>query len=250
MTALLEVESLRVLYGRVEAVRGVSLYVDAGEVVALLGSNGAGKTSLLRGISGTVKARGMVRYDGQPIGRLPAHRIAARGIGHVPEGRGTFVDLTVEDNLRLGLLSAGRRDRHSDVTTVYQQFPMLADFRSRPAGSLSGGQQQMLALARALLGSPRLLLIDEPSLGLAPRVTSDLFATLEGLVQDHGVSVLLAEQNVRRALGVASRAYVLGSGSVVVEGTADSLREDPAVLAAYLGAATSEMVARVNGAPS
>lgn len=245
--SLLEIDDLRVSYGRVVAVRNVSLHVDAGEVVALLGSNGAGKTSLLRGISGTVRTRGSILFDGSAIAKRAPHRVAEMGIGHVPEGRGTFVDLTVEENLKLGLLSARNRERHFSMESIYAQFPILADFRDRQAGSLSGGQQQILAIARALLGSPRLLFVDEPSVGLAPKITAELFETLDQLCKAYGLSVLLAEQNVRRALRMASRAYVLGSGAVLLEGSAATLRDDPAVLAAYLGASTTEMTVRGEG---
>ncbi|MDL4812675.1 ABC transporter ATP-binding protein [Actinomadura opuntiae] len=236
--AALSVDGLYVTYGRVEALHGVSLTVGPAEVVALLGANGAGKTSLLRAVSGAVRARGTVQVYGRKVTGMPGHRIAALGVGHVPEGRGTFVDLTVEENLRLGVMARRRSAVGLTLEQALELYPELAGFRARKAGALSGGQQQMLALARALLAAPRLLLIDEPSTGLAPLAVAEVYRTIASLCARHSLAVLLAEQNVTRALEVADRAYVLGSGMVAAEGAASDLAGDPAVQAAYLGTDT------------
>ena len=237
--ALLELAGVLASYDGVQALHGMDLSVSEGEMVALLGANGAGKTTTLRAISGTVAVQGSVRFDGEDVTGSPAHRVARLGVGHVPEGRGTFVDLTVEENLTLGALARGRRMRDlvaSDLETVHGLFPVLREFSARQAGALSGGQQQMLAIARAILGRPRLLLVDEPSLGLAPMVTAEILQSLRELQGEWGLAVLLAEQNARRALAIADRAYVLESGRVVASGDAAALREDAAVQDAYLGA--------------
>ena len=235
---LLELSNVRASYDGVQALHGMNLRVDEGEMVALLGANGAGKTTTLRAISGTVSVHGSVTFDGTDITGGPAHRSARAGIGHVPEGRGTFVDLTVEENLKLGSLARAPQWREhvsSDLDAVHELFPILREFSRRPAGALSGGQQQMLAIARAILGRPRLLLVDEPSLGLAPMVTTEILQGLRTLQGEWRLAVLLAEQNARRALAIADRAYVLESGEVVASGTAKDLKEDTAVQDAYLG---------------
>ena len=235
---LLELSNVHAAYDGVQALHGMELKVDEGEMVALLGANGAGKTTTLRAISGTVAVVGSVRFDGQEITGRPAHRAARLGIGHVPEGRGTFVDLTVEENLTLGTLARGQRLRErikGDLDAIHDLFPILRDFSGRPAGALSGGQQQMLAIARAILGRPRLLLVDEPSLGLAPMVTTEILRSLRVLQEEWHLAVLLAEQNARRALAVADRAYVLESGRVVASGTASELTTNTVVQDAYLG---------------
>jgi branched-chain amino acid transport system ATP-binding protein len=203
----------------------------------VLGPNGAGKTSLLRSITGAVRTDGEVLFEGRSISHAPTHRIARLGIGHVPEGRGTFVDLTVEENLRVGVMgrTRGKEATAEDMERVYSTFPILKQFRTRPAGALSGGQQQILALMRALLARPTLLLIDEPSLGLAPLVTAELFDLLAVVRETWDLALLLAEQNVRQALGVADRAYVLSSGSITSEGTVAELTSGHDLLAAYLG---------------
>jgi branched-chain amino acid transport system ATP-binding protein len=226
-------------YRGVEALHGVDLEVGEGEMVALLGTNGAGKTTTLRAISGTVTTSGEIRFDGTDLARRPAHRVARLGVGHVPEGRGTFTDLTVAENLDLGNLARGRRARGrsaADLDAVLDLFPILREFSQRPAGALSGGQQQMLAIARAILGRPRLLMVDEPSLGLAPMVVGEILRNLRVLQTEWQLSILLAEQNARRALAVADRAYVLESGRVVASGTSAQLKENTAVQDAYLGA--------------
>jgi branched-chain amino acid transport system ATP-binding protein len=236
---MLELKDVRASYDRVQVLHGMNLEVSEGEMVALLGANGAGKTTTLRAISGTVTVTGSVTFDGQDITGNPAHRSARLGVGHVPEGRGTFVDLTVEENLRLGSLARARRwQGHvaQDMEAVHALFPILREFAHRQAGALSGGQQQMLAIARAILGRPRLLLVDEPSLGLAPMVTTEILQSLRVLQGEWQLAILLAEQNARRALAIADRAYVLESGRVVASGTAAQLASDSTLQDAYLGA--------------
>ena len=233
---LLEVEGLSAGYGPVKVLHGIGLTVDAGEVVVVLGANGAGKTTTLRAISGLVAARGSLRLAGENIlGRRP-ESIAQRGVAHVPQGRGTFTDLTVDENLRLG--ASMRRDRQeilSDLERWYDTFPKLTARREQPAGTMSGGEQQMLAIARALMARPRLLLLDEPSLGLAPIVTQELFVALGELNRELGIAMLLVEQNAALALDLATRAYVLEAGLVVVEGSAERLAADGEIQKAYLG---------------
>jgi branched-chain amino acid transport system ATP-binding protein len=236
--ALLEVSDLRVNYGAVAAIRGVNLSVAAGEVVALLGANGAGKSTMLRTISGLSRPRsGQILLQGAPIHRLPPARIVRLGIAHCPEGRRVFGNLTVAENLRLG--AAARADRSGfaeDRERIYAMFPILKERMGQPAGTLSGGEQQMLALGRALMAEPRVLLLDEPSLGLAPLLVQQIFRTLAEL-KAKGVTMLLVEQNINLALDLADRAYVLRTGEVSLEGSAASLKADyEAVAAAYLGA--------------
>lgn len=236
---LLQVSGLRARYGRVEVLHGVDLAVEEGSIVALLGANGAGKTSLLRAISRTIDAHGSRVFDGHDISRIPAARIARLGIGHVPEGRGTFADFTVAENLHLGAISRRRDARattDADLELVYETFPVLKEYRKRPAGALSGGQAQMLAVARALLARPRLLMIDEPSLGLAPLTTQELFGRLAQLRREWSLTIILAEQNARLSLAIADRAVLLSRGRVVHEGPADDLATVDAVHASYLGA--------------
>ncbi|GAC1529278.1 MAG: ABC transporter ATP-binding protein [Chloroflexota bacterium] len=240
MTPLLLVRGLRAYYGDVPALRGVDLHVDEGEVVAILGANGVGKTTLLRAISRTVRTEGDMTFAGRPLHRLKTEAVARLGIGHVPEGRGTFVDLTVAENLRLGVLSRLRTlggDPNADLEGMYQLFPVLKEMRNRQAGALSGGQQQMLALARVMLTRPRLLLLDELSLGLAPLTTAEIFGKLAELRSAWGLTVLLSEQNVRQALKVADRGYVLDAGEILFTGTATELDEGNAVERAYVGMA-------------
>jgi branched-chain amino acid transport system ATP-binding protein len=234
---LLAVEGLRVSYGPVAAVRGVSLAVRAGEVVALLGANGAGKSTLLRTISGLIRPRaGRVHLAGRAIDRLAPTRIVRLGIAHAPEGRRVFGSLSVADNLRLG--AAARRERAGlaeERERLLDLFPILRERLHQAAGTLSGGEQQMLALARALMAKPRLLLLDEPSLGLAPLMVRAIFGTLASLKRD-GVTMLLVEQNVAAALELADRAYVLRTGEIRLEGAAAELRADPERIAhAYIG---------------
>ncbi|MFO7254711.1 MULTISPECIES: ABC transporter ATP-binding protein [Limnochorda] len=235
--ALLEVKDLTVRYGGVVALHRLSLQVEAGEIVTLLGANGAGKSTTLRAISGLVPpAGGQIRLDGEEVTRLPAHALVERGVAHVPEGRKVFPTLTVEENLNLGGYTR-RRHRHALAEgrdRVYQLFPRLKERRHQLAGTLSGGEQQMLAIGRGLMASPRLLLLDEPSLGLAPKLVVEIFRTIKA-INRQGVAVLLVEQNARLALHVAQRGYVLETGRLVLEGMAHELQGDPQVREAYLG---------------
>ncbi|MDX6414059.1 MAG: branched-chain amino acid transport system ATP-binding protein [Gaiellaceae bacterium] len=231
--SLLELQSVEARYGPVKALQGVTLSVEEGEFVAVLGANGAGKTTTLRAISGTVRRSGDVIFAGQKLPRRP-EATARAGIAHVPEGRGTFNELSVWDNLRLGAYA--RRGGVKDAAErVFTFFPRLRDRREQQAGTLSGGEQQMLALGRAMMARPRLLLLDEPSLGLAPMVVEQIYGTLERLREQEGISVLVVEQNANLALAHAARAYVLEVGNVVVEGTSDELRADESVRKSYLG---------------
>ena len=228
--ALLEVEDLRVRYGAVEAVHGVSFGANAGEVTALIGANGAGKSSTLAAISGLLPAGGRIRFDGRDIAGAPPHAIVHAGIVQVPEGREILARMTVEENLLMGLRGRAR----SDLDSAYERFPILGERRALLAGSLSGGEQQMLAIARALLARPRLLLLDEPSLGLAPLIVKRVFDTLADL-RRQGVTMLLVEQNALRALRLADRAYVMELGTLVMRGTGGELLRNEAVARTYLG---------------
>jgi branched-chain amino acid transport system ATP-binding protein len=232
----LAVESLQAGYGGVEALHGIGLHVEEGEIVALLGANGAGKSTTLRTISGLLRpSGGTIRLGDTALEALPPHRIVARGVVQVPEGRRLFGTLTVRENLDMGAFT--RRDRegiHESRRMVHRLFPVLARRERQLAGTLSGGEQQMLAIARALMASPRLLLLDEPSLGLSPLLAREIFRNLRE-INEAGVTILLVEQNARAALALAHRAYVLATGCIVLEGSASALREDPAVRKAYLG---------------
>jgi branched-chain amino acid transport system ATP-binding protein len=234
--AILEVEGLSVHYGAIQALRGVSVSVPAGEVVALIGANGAGKTTTLRAVSRMIRTSGgSIRFQGQEVSRLASHELVARGLAHAPEGRGIFLNLTVKENLDLGAYL--RRDREAileDAHRAFQLFPVLSERRSQVAGTLSGGEQQMLSVARALMSKPRLMLLDEPSLGLAPQVVERIFGVLREVNQT-GVALLLVEQNAHKALQLAHRAYVLETGSVVMQGTGRELLASPEVRRAYLG---------------
>jgi len=233
---ILEVSGLRVDYGGIQALRGVSLEVPEGQVVALIGANGAGKTTTLRAISRMLRpSAGTVRFLGEDVTRLESHQLVARGMAHAPEGRGIFLNLTVRENLELGAYL--RRDRAgiaADAERNYALFPILAERRDQVSGTLSGGEQQMLAVARALMSRPKLLLLDEPSLGLAPQVVQRIFQVLRD-VSASGVSLLLVEQNAHKALQLAHRAYVLETGNIVMTGTGQELLASPEVRKAYLG---------------
>jgi len=232
---VLSVENLKCGYGRIEALHGVSIDIVAGEIVALVGANGAGKTTLLRAISGVRPiSGGRIRFAGQSIEALPAHARVALGIAHVPEGRQVFSPLSVEDNLRLGAWTRPAAEFESALAPVFALFPMLADKRRAPAGALSGGQQQMLAVGRALMAKPRLLLLDEPSMGLAPILVDQILDTIAGLKQA-GLTVLLVEQNAQAALTIADRGYVLETGRITAAGRGAELLADDRVQAAYLG---------------
>ena len=230
--ALLELNAVEARYGAVKALHGVSLGVGEGELVAVLGANGAGKTTTLRAISGTVRRGGEVVFAGKKLPRR-AESTARAGIAHVPEGRGTFMELSVWDNLRLGAYTR-RGGLEEDAKRVFEFFPRLGERRDQQAGTLSGGEQQMLALGRAMMARPRLLLLDEPSLGLAPLVVREIFGALERMQQE-GLAVLVVEQNARIALRAAQRAYVLEVGRVVVEGASDELQQNESVRKSYLG---------------
>jgi branched-chain amino acid transport system ATP-binding protein len=233
---ILEVKDLRVHYGAIEALRGVSLEVSQGQVVALIGANGAGKTTTLRAVSKMLRpSTGAIRFQGEDVTRLASHELVARGMAHAPEGRGIFLNLTVRENLDLGAYL--RRDRAGiaeDAERQFTLFPILAERRNQVAGTLSGGEQQMLAVARALMSRPKLMLLDEPSLGLAPQVVERIFSVLRE-VNASGVSLLLVEQNAHKALQLAHRAYVLETGNVVMRGTGKELLASPEVRKAYLG---------------
>jgi len=232
---MLAVEGVSSRYGRVEALHGVSLEVATGEIVTLVGSNGAGKSTLLKAISGVQPvAAGTIRFDGDAIDRLPPHGRVARGIAQVPEGRQVFAPLSVEDNLRLGAWARRDAEVAADLDKVYATFPLLREKRALPAGSLSGGQQQMLAIGRALMARPKLLLLDEPSMGLAPILVDQIFSIIGGLKRD-GLTVLLVEQNAYAALAIADRGYVIETGRVTMSGTGRALLDDPRVRTAYLG---------------
>ena len=227
---LLELADVTADYGAVRALHGVSLTVDEGTVVSVLGANGAGKTTTLRAISGTVRTGGAITYAGKSIGRSP-EQAARAGVAHVPAGRGTFVELTVWENLRLGAYTTGK----ADFARAATYFPWLERRRNQQAGTLSGGEQQMLALARALMSRPRLLLLDEPSLGLAPIIVRELFEIVGRLNTEEGMTVLVVEQNANVALDASQRAYVLEAGSVALEGTSEELRRNESVRRSYLG---------------
>jgi len=234
--ALLEVADLCAGYNAADVLHNVNFAVEQGGITAILGANGAGKTTLLRAVSGMLRRRGSIRYGGRAIERMATEDIALLGVAHVPDGRGTFLDLTTEENLRIGAYT--RKDRGEvarDLDRVYTYFPRLKERRHQQAGALSGGEQQMLAVSRALMLRPRLLLLDEPSFGLAPLVVQDIFGIMRAINAEEGVSVLLVEQNAGLALDLADNAYVLETGQVVMSGTTEAVRSDEAVRRAYLG---------------
>ena len=233
---MLEVSNLHSAYGRIEVLRGVSLEVRAGEIVALIGSNGAGKTTLLRALSGVQPiTKGEIRFRGERVDRLPPHRRVELGVTQSPEGRQVFGPLSVADNLRLGAYMRRDKDIENDRDRIFEMFPVLREKRFQAAGGLSGGQQQMLAIGRALMGKPRLLLLDEPSLGLSPLLVDQILAAIVSLKAD-GITMLLVEQNANAALEIADRAYVMETGRIVSTGEGSVLLSDPKVKAAYLGA--------------
>lgn len=233
---MLEVENLSSRYGRIEVLHGVTLNVRAGEIVSLIGSNGSGKTTFLRALSGVQPVSGgAVRLEGKSIAGVSAHARTRLGIAQVPEGRQVFGPLSVEDNLRLGAWTRRDDEIAADIAAIYEMFPALREKRAHAAGSLSGGQQQMLALGRALMSKPRLLLLDEPSMGLAPLLVDQILAAVAKLRDERGVTVLLVEQNAAAALAISDRAYVLETGKIILSGDAASLAADPRVTQAYLG---------------
>jgi len=236
MAALLETAALNAYYGPTQVLYGVDLAVESGGITALLGANGAGKTTVLRALTSMVRTEGQIHFDGRPLGARATEDVVRLGIAHVPDGRGTFVHLTVEENLRLGAYT--RRDRNEverDYERVYGYFPRLAERRRQQAGTLSGGEQQMLAISRALMLRPRLLLLDEPSFGLAPLVVRDIFTILRSINRDERVSLLVVEQNANLALDLADHAYLLETGRLVMSGTAERIRGDETIRRAYLG---------------
>ena len=236
MTVLLQAEELHIAYGRVEAVRGVSLSVRAGQIVTVIGPNGAGKTTLLAALMGLLPSRGRITYDGIDLAGLEVEDRVERGLCLVPESRALFAEMSVADNLALGGYPhrQDRARRAAGQAAVYDLFPRLAERRAQAAGTLSGGERQMLALGRALMSRPRLLMLDEPSLGLAPLIVAEIFRVITRL-RDDGVSILLVEQNARAALACADHAVVLETGEMVLQGPAASLRDDPRLTATYLG---------------
>ncbi|MCE7938662.1 ABC transporter ATP-binding protein [bacterium] len=235
--ALLEVDAVHSYYGNIHALKGVSLTVDAGEVVTLIGANGAGKSSTLRTISGLLRPReGRVRFAGADLADRKPHQIVADGIVHVPEGRGIFARLTVDENLSIGAFTRTDVDGvAADREAVFATFPRLRERRQQAGGTLSGGEQQMLAIGRGLMARPKVLLLDEPSMGLAPILVEEIFAIIERLNRERGTTILLVEQNARAALDVAHRGYVLETGGIALSGAAGDLLHDPRVRAAYLG---------------
>ncbi|KZK32143.1 ABC transporter ATP-binding protein [Delftia sp. GW456-R20] len=240
MPALLEIRGLHAAYGSVRVLDGIDMDLAEGRVTALLGANGAGKTTTLRAICRhLVDTRGEVRLAGERIDRHSTERIARQGVGHVPDGRGTFAQLSAEENLRLGAQArptrAARADVGSDMERMFGYFPRLRERRTQQAGTLSGGEQQMLAIARALMGRPRLLLLDEPSFGLAPLVVRDIFGILRRINEEQGTTILLVEQNARLALELAHSAYLLETGRIVLHGPSEAMRRNDAVRQAYLG---------------
>ena len=233
MAAILELRAVKAFYGQSEVLHGIDIVVEEGGMTVLLGANGAGKTTTLRAICGMVRSEGEILFSGHRLERCATEQIAGFGVAHVPEGRGTFIGLTVEENLRIGGYTAGRPDEKMQL--MYGYFPILAQRRRQQAGALSGGEQQMLAIARALMMSPRLLVLDEPSFGLAPRVVEAIFGIVERIKREQRVSVLLVEQNASLALEMADRAYLLETGYVVTSGSAMALANDPQIRRSYLG---------------
>jgi len=234
--SLLELKDVRANYGLIRALHGINLEVDEGEVVVVLGANGAGKTTTLRSICAMVETEGSIVLDGVSATGMDTASIVRLGVAHVPQGRGTFPELSVVDNLMVGAYVRSDNEINSDIKKWFDVFPRLGERKDQMAGSLSGGEQQMLAVARAMMSRPRLLLLDEPSLGLAPLIIEDLFNQFAQINKDFGTTMLVVEQNANLALDLATRGYVLEAGEIVLSGTADELRNDEGVRAAYLGA--------------
>ena len=234
--AMLEVKDLEVYYGMIQAIKGISFEVNKGEVIALIGANGAGKTTTLHTITGLLSPKkGRVTLGGKDITKIPAHKIVSMGMAHVPEGRRVFADLSVYENLKLGAYT--RKDKENlnkDLENIYKRFPRLAERKNQSAGTLSGGEQQMLAMGRALMSKPSIILMDEPSMGLSPILVNEIFDIIESISKS-GTTVLLVEQNAKKALSIADRAYVLETGKIVTSGKASDLLEDDSIKKAYLG---------------
>ena len=234
--AMLTVENLNVYYGMIHALKNVSFHVEEGEIVALIGANGAGKTTTLLTVSGMLQAKsGCVHFENQDITKMPSHRIVQLGISHVPEGRRMFANLTVYENLRMGAYTRkDKKEIEESLARVYERFPRLKERTRQLAGTLSGGEQQMLAMGRALMSNPRLLLLDEPSMGLSPLLVSEIFDIIES-ISKQGVTILLVEQNAKKALSIADRGYVLETGNIVMEDSAQALLNNEDIKKAYLG---------------
>ena len=234
---MLELEDVRVSYGSIAALHGVSLKVEAGSIVTLIGANGAGKSTTLRAISGLAKVRaGSIRYQGESIANLPAHQIVARGLSHVPEGRMIFSNLTVLENLKMGAYRLRKSTRwQKDLDYIFSVFPRLKERERQAAGTLSGGEQQMLAIGRALTGAPELLMLDEPSLGIAPLLVKTIFQKIVEINKELGMTILLVEQNANLALEISNNGYVLETGKIILQDTSAALKRNPQVREAYLG---------------
>lgn len=234
--AMLEVKDLEVYYGVIQAIKGISFHVDKGEVIALIGANGAGKTTTLHTVTGLISPKnGHVLFEGKDITKVPAHKIVSMGMAHVPEGRRVFAELSVYENLKMGAYT--RKDKNEieeSLKNVYKRFPRLEERKNQMAGTLSGGEQQMLAMGRALMSRPKIILMDEPSMGLSPIMVNEIFDIIRS-VSESGTTVLLVEQNAKKALAIADRAYVLETGKIVLEGKAKDLLEDDSIKKAYLG---------------
>ncbi len=233
---MLHVENIQVYYGVINAIKGVSFEVNEGEVIALIGANGAGKTTILHTITGLVApSSGKILFEGHDLLKTPAHKIISLGMAHVPEGRRIFQQLTVYENLKLGAYTLRSKEKiEQNLSYIYTHFPRLEERKNQVAGTLSGGEQQMLAMGRALMSNPKILLMDEPSMGLSPLLVSEIFKIIKE-VSEEGTTVLLVEQNAKKALSIADRAYVLETGKIVMQGKADALASDPRIQAAYLG---------------
>ena len=234
--AMLEVKDLHVYYGVIQALKGISFEVNQGEVIALIGANGAGKTTTLQTLTGLLSAKeGSVVFEGKDITRVPAHKIVEMGIAHVPEGRRVFSDLSVYENLKMGAYTRkDKKEIEESLANVYKRFPRLEERKNQPAGTLSGGEQQMLAMGRALMSKPRIILMDEPSMGLSPIFVNEIFDIIQE-VSKSGTTVLLVEQNAKKALSIADRAYVLETGKIVLEGKASDLLNNDSIKKEYLG---------------
>ena len=234
--AMLEVKDLEVYYGVIQAIKGISFHVDKGEVIALIGANGAGKTTTLHTVTGLISPKnGHVLFEGKDITKVPAHKIVSMGMAHVPEGRRVFAELSVYENLKMGAYT--RKDKNEieeSLKNVYKRFPRLEERKNQMSGTLSGGEQQMLAMGRALMSRPKIILMDEPSMGLSPIMVNEIFDIIRS-VSESGTTVLLVEQNAKKALSIADRAYVLETGKIVLEGKAKDLLEDDSIKKAYLG---------------
>ena len=236
MNEMLKITDLHVNYGMIQAIKGVSFHVDEGEIIALIGANGAGKTTILHTITGIVgAASGKIEYKGNDLTKVPAHKIVSMGMSHVPEGRRIFQELSVYDNLLLGAFTRRQKSEISEsIERIYKHFPRLEERKNQIAGTLSGGEQQMLAIGRALMARPSIILMDEPSMGLSPLYVSEIFAIIQEINKD-GTTVLLVEQNAKKALSISNRAYVLETGNIVLEGDAKELMQNDQVKRAYLG---------------